>query len=138
MGPVGTPIIPGICTQRCNLCTMYHPQCSTRVCLYLKRFKRKKTIAYHIVKIITTTIRNIQSPEWCLAVTYQACKACMNQIRKLEKVAELHIAYLAMSLLDQVGSLMCVINYLEASIDITNSKTPEDARKKRANILAMW
>jgi hypothetical protein len=62
----------------------------------------------------------------------------MNQIRKLEKVAELHIAYLAMSLLDQVGSLMCVINYLEASIDITNSKTPEDARKKRANILAMW
>src|SRR5712692_2372366 len=114
MGPVGTPIIPGIYTQRCNLCTMYHPQCSTRVCLYLKRFKRKKTIAYHIVKIITTTIRNIQSPKWCLAVTSQTCKACMNQIRKLEKVAELHIVHPAILSLDQVGSFICVIRSIVA------------------------
>jgi hypothetical protein len=33
----------------------------------------------------------------------------MNQVRKLEKVAKLHVMHLAMLSLDQVCSLMCVI-----------------------------
>src|SRR6266700_1129273 len=60
----------------------------------------------------------------------------MNQLRKLQKVVELHIAHLAMLLLDQVGSLRYVFkDYLEASSHIANSKSPEDIRTQRTNIV---
>src|SRR5579884_1641040 len=78
MRPVEAPVVSAIYVQRSNVCSVYQPERSARIVLYIQRRKGLQAIAYHILKFVSAAKRDIQSPIRCLAISSQACKAAMN------------------------------------------------------------
>src|SRR5947209_13052983 len=106
MWPIGTPVIPNalLCIQRDNVGAMDHPQGRARIRLNTQGLKYKPAITYHVFKVITGAVRNIESPIGGGTISSQARKNAVGNFWKLEKMAKLQIVCIPPLLIDQDSS----------------------------------